>query len=208
MPKHLASVAALLSWFAGGVLLGLIEFFQLPQNPAISTALQLLPLLFLGGGIWFVISEYQRLRGGSDLRSTRLRYLMIFGWISVFGVNAGIASINNMSNVIFHAQIPYYFQGISSAQKVIALAGVFVLGLASVLSMPWDQVKPVRGTGSSDFWEKPLTNIGFIVLLIGVVLGLAQYWSIIIFAGFFLLLAGLMLYPVGRLTEKDIQAKE
>lgn len=208
MPKHLASVAALLSWFAGGVLLGLIEFLQLPQNPAASTALQLLPLLFLGGGIWFVISEYQRLGGGSDLTSTRLRYLMILGWTAVFGVNAGIASINNMSNVIFHAQIPYYFQGISSAQKVIALTGVFVLGFASVFAMRWDQAKSVKEKGSPDFWEKPLTNIGFIVLLLGVVLGLAQYWSIIIFAGFFLLLAGLMLYPVGRLTEKDIQAME
>lgn len=208
MPKHLASIAALLSWFAGGALLGLIEFFQLPKNPAISTALQLLPLLFLGGGTWFVISEYQRLGVGSDLTSTRLRYLMIFGWTAVFGVNAGIASINNMSNVIFHAQIPYYFQGISSAQKIIALTGVFVLGFVSMVAMRWDQAKSVRKTDSTDFWEKPLTNIGFIVLLLGVVLGLAQYWSIIVFAGFFLLLAGLMLYPIGRLTEKDIQAKE
>jgi hypothetical protein len=38
----------------------------------------------------------------------------------------------------------------------------------------------------------------------GVVLGLAQYWLIVVFAGFILLLPGIMLYPVGRLTENTI----
>jgi hypothetical protein len=37
------------------------------------------------------------------------------------------------------------------------------------------------------------------------VLGLAQYWPTVVFAGFILLLAGLMLYPVGRLIEKNIE---
>ena len=61
---------------------------------------------------------------------------------------------------------------------------------------------------SSDPWEKPLTNMGFIAVLLGVVLGLAQYWQPIVFAGFVLLLAGILLYPVGKLTEKNFGLPE
>ena len=45
---RLPNVIALLSWFAGGILLGLIEVIALPSDPVYSTLLQLLPLLFLG----------------------------------------------------------------------------------------------------------------------------------------------------------------
>jgi len=201
------SLIALFSWFGGGILLGLIEVISLPRDPNYSTALQLLPLLLLVGGIWFVISQCQRLEGRIDKTAHHLRGLMVVGWVALFGVNAGIASLNNMSTEIFHRQLPYYFQGVSLVQKIIALAGIFLLGTISILSMQEGQktanapVAPER----PDFWEKPLTNIGFISLLLGVVLGLAQYWSPIVFAGFFLLLGGVMLYPVGKLTERDIE---
>ena len=46
------------------------------------------------------------------------------------------------------------------------------------------------------------TTLGIISLLFGVVLGLAQYWQTVVFAGFTLLPAGLF-YPIGRLTEMD-----
>lgn len=132
------------------------------------------------------------------------------GWIAVFGINAGLASMNNFSIVIFQLrQLPYYFQGVSLAQKIIALAGIFVLGTASILasreklhnSAPAVQAR-------ADFWEKPLTNIGFIAILAGVVLGLAQYWPPVVYAGFFMLLAGAMMYLIGKWTERDIDALE
>jgi len=131
---------------------------------------------------------------------------MIAGWVAVFGLNAGIASLNNMSTQIFHRQLPYYFQGVSLAQKIIALSGIFILGAVSIVAMRVHAEPTKRPVEQhrADFWEKPLTNIGFIALLLGIVLGLAQYWSTVVFAGFFLLLAALMLYPVGRLTEKEI----
>jgi hypothetical protein len=204
---QLVSILAVLSWFVGGLLLGLIEIIKLPTNPVYSTLLQLLPLFLLVGGIWFVISQYQRLGRQSNASSGRLRKAMSLGWVAEFGVNAGIASLNNMSNAILHRQLPYYFQGVSIAEKIIALTGIFVLGTASVLAMRQHAETPKASAVQqpTDFWVKPLTNIGFIALLLGVVLGLAQYWSVVVFAGFFLLLAGVMLYPVGRLTEKDIE---
>jgi hypothetical protein len=203
---RLASIVALLLWFAGGILLGLIEIIKLPTDPLYSTLLQLLPLLLLAGGISFVISQYQKLGLNHDKASSRLRKIMIVGWFAVFGIDAGVASLNNMAVQIFHTQLPYYFQGVSLTQKIVALTGLFLLGLASGLSLWRHQEPPVQRSGRtpSDFWEKPLTNIGFIALALGVVLGLAQYWSTVIFAGFLLLIAGAMLYPVGRLTEKDI----
>lgn len=192
----------------GGVLLGLIEIVPLPTQPVYSTLLQLLPLAFLLGGLWFLISQYQELRIQSDERSVRLRGLMTAGWFAVFGVDAGVASINNMATTIFHTQLPYYYLGVSLAQKVIALTGIFVLGIVSVLVLEKQhRLGNVPGT-ASDFWENPLTNIGFTSLLLGVVFGLAQYWSTIVFAGFLLLLAGVLLYPVGRLTEKNIQVPD
>jgi hypothetical protein len=203
---RLVSVFAVLSWFAGGFLLGLIEIIKLPTDPGYSTLLQLLPLLLLVGGIWFVISQYQKLGTHTGPSSSRLRTAMSLGWIAVFGVNAGIASLNNMSTLIFHTQLPYYFQGISLLQKVISLAGIFVLGTASILGMcqRGKTQGPAAKQSPADFWARPLTNIGFIALLMGVVLGLAQYWLSVVFAGFILLLAGIMLYPVGRLTEKNV----
>ena len=130
---------------------------------------------------------------------------MAVGWFAVFGADAGVASLNNMATTIFHTQLPYYYNGVSLAQKIIALGGIFVLGIASFFASQRHQSDFNPVVNASDFWEKPLTNIGFIALLLGIVLGLAQYWSAIIFAGFILLLAGAMLYPVGRLTEKKIQ---
>jgi hypothetical protein len=204
---RLVSMLAVLSWFVGGLLLALIEIIKLPTNPVYSTLLQLLPLFLLVGGIWFVISQYQRLGRQSDGSSLRLRKTMSLGWVAEFGVNAGIASLNNMSNAIFHKQLPYYFQGVSLAEKIIALTGIFVLGAAAVFAMRQhaEAPRPTVVPQPADFWEKPLTNIGFIALLLGVVLGLAQYWSVVVFAGFLLLLAGVMLYPVGKFTEKDIE---
>jgi hypothetical protein len=203
---RLVPTLANLLWFAGGFLLGLIEIIKLPTDPAYSTLLQLLPLLLLVGGIWFVISQYQRLGTQTGSSSSRLRRAMNLGWIALFGVNAGVASLNNMSTVIFHTPLPYYFQGISLSQKIIALAGIFVLGTASILAtgLHGGSQREAAKQGRADFWERPLTNIGFIALLSGVVLGLAQYWLVVVFAGFVLLLAGVMLYPVGRLTEKNI----
>jgi hypothetical protein len=196
---------ALLSWFAGGILLGLIEVIALPSDPGYSTILQLLPLFFLAGGIWFIIREFQSVVGKSNQSSRRVRRVMSVGWVAVFGINAGVASINNMSFQIFHYQLPYYYQGISLAQKLIALAGIFVLGGASILAArhPFEATMTGRLNASSGFWEKPATNIGFTSLLLGVVLGLGLYWPSVVFAGFILLLTGLFLYPIGRLTEKE-----
>jgi hypothetical protein len=202
---RLVSVLAILSWFAGGFFLGFIEIIKLPTDPEYSTLLQLLPLLLLVGGTWFVIYQYQRLGTQTGSSSSKLRRAMSLGWIALFGVDAGVASLNNMSSVIFHTQLPYYFQGISLSQKVIALAGIFVLGTASIIATGQQRgSQTLSAKRAEDFWERPLTNIGFIALLMGVVLGLAQYWLIVVFAGFILLLAGIMLYPVGRLTEKSI----
>lgn len=204
------SLIGILSWFTGGVLLALVEIIQLPKDPLYSVLLQLLPLLFLAGGIWVVILQYQRLGMRLSQSASTLRKIMDGGWIAVFGINAGLASLNNFSIVIFQLkQLPYYFQGVSLAQKIIALAGIFVLGTTSLLasrekirdSAPVAQRRP-------DFWEKPLTNIGFIAVLAGVVLGLAQYWSPIVYTGFFILLAGAMMYLIGRWTETDIHAPE
>ncbi len=202
---RLAPVIALASWFAGGTLLGLIEILTLPSDPVYSTFLQLLPLLLLVVGLWFVISEYQKLRSEHGSASGHLKRAMDAGWFAVFAVDAGVASLNNMATEIFHGQLPYYYQGVSLAQKVITLAGIFLLGTASTVSFRKHEEssnKP-QSQESSDFWEKPLTNIGFIALLMEVVAGLAQYWLPVVFAGFTLLLAGIMLYPIGRLTEKN-----
>src|SRR5437870_3263367 len=80
--------------------------------------------------------------------------------------------------------------------------GGILLGLIEVITLPSDPTYSTLLQFSSDFWEKPLINIGFIALLLGLVLGLAQYWSPVVFAGFILLLTGAMLYPIGRITEK------
>lgn len=204
------SLIGIVSWFTGGVLLGLVEIIPLPKDPLYSVLLQLLPLLFLASGIWVVIVQYQKLGMRRSQSAGTLRKIMDGGWISVFGVNAGLASLNNFSIVIFQLkQFPYYFQGVSLAQKIVALTGIFVLGTTSVLanreklrnSAPMVQSR-------ADFWEKPLTNIGFIAILAGLVLGLAQYWSPVVYAGFFVLLAGAMMYLIGRWTEKDFDAPE
>jgi hypothetical protein len=130
---------------------------------------------------------------------------MILGWFALFGVDAGVASVNNMSIEIFRTSIPYYFYGVSLAQKLIALAGIFVLGGSAIRvsrrsPASQEQRSPEELTG---FWDKPVTGVGFITLLLGVVLGLAQYWSTLVFAGFILLIAGAFLYPIGKLTEKN-----
>ena len=204
---RLVPLIAILSWFLGGILLGLIEVITLPSDPTYSTLLQLLPLVFLLVGAWFIVSQYQMLRVQLDRTSSRLKTVMGVGWVAVFGVDAGVASLNNIATVIFHTQLPYYCQGVSFAQKIIALMGIFTLGTVSGLLLKKNRESPnkLRAQYSSDFWEKPLTNIGFIALLLGLVLGLAQYWSPIVFAGFILLLAGAMLYPIGRITEKKIE---
>src|SRR5438477_254930 len=201
---RLPNVIALLSWFAGGMLIGLIEVIALPSDPVYSTLLQLLPLLFLVGGIWFIVSQYQKLRALNDRTSSRIKTIMGIGWLAIFGVDAGVASLNNMATEIFNRQLPYYYQGVSLAQKTIALLGIFILGIVSSLSLRKHQEAQIKlpAHHPSDPWEKPLTNMGFIALLLGVVLGLAQYWQPVVFAGFVLLLAGL-LYPVGKLTEKN-----
>lgn len=198
-----AKVLALSSWFVGGVILGLIEIVTLPSDPNLSTLLQILPLFFLAGGIWFVIEQYRKLSETSTNPSRHLRRVMIVGWIAVFGVDAGVASIDNMSSQIFHMMLPYYYQGVSLAQKITALAGIFVLGEAAILATRTVDTVPRRAQRVSDFWEKPVTNIGFTSLLLGVVLGLGQYWSSVVFTGFILLLAGAFMYPIGLLTEKD-----
>ena len=202
---RLPNVIALLSWFAGGILLGLIEVIALPSDPVYSTLLQLLPLLFLVGGIWFIVSQYQKLRALNDRTSSRMKTIMGIGWLAIFGVDAGVASLNNMATEIFNRQLPYYYQGVSLAQKTIALLGIFILGIVSSLSMRRHREAQIKlpAHHPSDPWEKPLTNMGFIALLLGVLLGLAQYWQPVVFAGFVLLLAGLLLYPVGKLTEKN-----
>jgi len=204
---RLVPLIAILAWFLGGILLGLIEVITLPSDPTYSTLLQLLPLVFLLVGAWFIVSQYQMLRVQLDRTSSRLKTVMGVGWVAVFGVDAGVASLNNIATVIFHTQLPYYCQGVSFAQKIIALMGIFTLGAVSGLLLKKNRESPnkLRAQYSSDFWEKPLTNIGFIALLLGLVLGLAQYWSPIVFAGFILLLAGAMLYPIGRITEKKIE---
>jgi len=204
---RLVPLIAILAWFLGGILLGLIEVITLPSDPTYSTLLQLLPLVFLLVGAWFIVSQYQMLRVQLDRTSSRLKTVMGVGWVAVFGVDAGVASLNNIATVIFHTQLPYYYQGVSFAQKIIALMGIFTLGAVSGLLLKKNRESPnkLRAQYSSDFWEKPLTNIGFIALLLGLVLGLAQYWSPIVFAGFILLLAGAMLYPIGRITEKKIE---
>lgn len=204
---RLADLIALASWFMGGVLLGVIEVIALPSDPLYSTILQLLPLLFLVGGVWFIVSRYQKLSVRIDRTSNRLKTLMGVGWFAILGVDAGLASLNNIATEIFHSQLPYYYQGVSLAQKIIALAGVFTLGIMSGLSLrktPEPQVK-LPAPHPANPWETPMTNIGVIALLFGVVLGLAQYWQPVVFAGFILLLAGILLYPIGRLTEKGIR---
>ena len=123
---QLIASLALVSWFTGGVLLGLIEIITLPSDPIISTALQLLPLLLLIVGIWHILSKFQRVaRSNGD--SGRLKKAMIVGWIALFGVDAGVASVDDMSTQIFHTPIPHYFQGVGLAQKLTALTGIFIL---------------------------------------------------------------------------------
>lgn len=200
----LSEKIALASWFFGGFLLGLIEVIALPSDPNYSTALQLLPLFFLVGGLWFIVSQSQKLWSIRDGTSHSMRNVMLGAWIAFFGVDAGIASVNNIVADVFQQQLPYYYKGISLAQKIIALAGIFVLGMISGLTSQRQQppMKPAA-PHSANPWEKPLTNIGLITLLLGIVLGLAQFWSAIVFSGFLLLLAGVFLYPIGKLTEKE-----
>ena len=157
-----------------------------------------------------MILQYQQLGMRRSQSASSLRKVMDAGWIAVFGINAGLASLNNFSIVIFQLkQLPYYFQGVSLAQKIIALAGIFVLGTASVLASREEFLNSTPVVQRrADFWEKPLTNIGFIAILAGLVLGLAQYWSPIVYAGFFMLLAGAMMYLIGKWTERDIGAQE
>ena len=197
-------ILATASWFVGGTLLGIIELISLPADPNYSTLLQLLPLAFLLGGIWFIIAEFHKLTRSVQSQNDRLRKVMIIGWFTLFGVDAGIASVNNMSTEIFRTSIPYYFQGVSLVQKLIALVGIFILGGSAILvsRRPLDegQTQPEARTS---FWEKPVTGVGFVTLLVRVVFGLAQYWATVVFAGFILLLAGAFLYPIGRFTEKD-----
>jgi hypothetical protein len=202
--NKLASSLAVLSWFTGGILLGLIEIVTLPKDPTYSTLLQLLPLLFLAGGIWFIFSEYQTIGERTDRIASRLRMVMTIGWFAFFGIDAGVASINNISTQVFHVQLPYYYQGVSLAQKIIALAGIFVLGGTPILA--WRRLPSRKNLAPPiyrDFWEWPVTSLGFVALILGVVLGLAQYWYPIVFAGFILLVAGAMLLLVGTLTEKS-----
>ena len=155
-----------------------------------------------------MIHQYQRLRTSGDKVSGRLRYVMNAGWIAVFGVNAGIASLNNFARIIFNFQLPYYYQGVSLGVKIIALAGIFALGSASVVAQlrrPENRIaSPTRDV--EDFSDKPVIALGFIFLLLGVVFGLAQYWPIVVYSGFFLFLAGAMLYLVGRLNENNFDA--
>ena len=207
---NLTNTLGLLSWFVGGILLGLVEIISLPKDPNYSTLLQILPLLFLVGGIWFVFSQYQGIGGRTDTMATRLRMVMTIGWFALFGVDAGVASINNILTQVFHIQLPYYYQGVSLAQKIVAIAGVFVLGEASLLA--WQRIPESPGSLESpirrDFWERPVTSLGFVAMILGVVLGLAQYWYVVIFAGFILLVSGALLYLVGVLTERGLSASE
>ena len=207
---RLPNVIALLSWFAGGILLGLIEVIALPSDPVYSTLLQLLPLLFLGVGVWVIVSQHQNVRARNDRASKRMKTIMGVGWLAIFGVDAGVASLNNMATEIFHMQLPCYYQGISAAQKIITLIGIFLLGVMSSLSSRKHQESGIAlpSRHSLDPWERPLTDIGFIAVLLGVVLGLAQYWPPIVFTGFILLLAGILLYPIGKLTEKNFGSPE
>ena len=96
------------------------------------------------------------------------------------------------------------------AQKIIALMGIFILGTVSSLSLRKHQESGIAlpSRHSLDPWERPLTDIGFIAVLLGVVLGLAQYWPPIVFTGFILFLAGILLYPIGKLTEKNFGSPE
>lgn len=206
----LTDTLALLSWFFGGILLGLVEIISLPKDPNYSTLLQLLPLLFLVGGVSFIFSQYQMIGKRTDRMATRLRSVMTIGWFAVFGIDAGVASINNISTEVFHLQLPYYYQGVSLAQKIIALAGVFVLGGAALQAwrrLPRTPIGP-ESLARSDFWERPATNLGFVALILGIVLGLGQYWYGVVFSGFILLVAGAMLLLVGALTEKSLGTPE
>lgn len=202
---RLANTLAVLSWLIGGIILGFIELITLPKDPNYSTLLQLLPLLFLVGGIWFIFSQYQIIGKRTDPMATRLRIVMTIGWFAFFGVDAGVASINNIATEVFHVQLPYYYQGVSLVQKIIALAGVFVLGGAALLA--WRRLPGalcgLESTSHSDFSQRPVTSLGFVVLTLGVVLGLAQYWYQVVFAGFILMVGGAMLLVVGALTEKS-----
>lgn len=208
--NKLADTLAILSWFVGGALLGLIEIVALPTDPNYSTVLQLLPLLFLAGGIWFIFSNYQTTAGRNDRMAKRLRIVMMLGWIALLGVDAGVASINNITTQIFHTSLPFYYQGVSLTQKIIALAGVFGLGGASLLAwrrLPATPSDPER-QGGRDFWEQPVTSLGFVALSLGIVLGLAQYWYQVVFTGFIMTVAGAMLLLVGTLTEKSFGVSE
>ena len=204
---HLIASLAVVSWFIGGILLGLSEIITLPSDPISSTLLQLLPLLFLVGGVSYVLSKFQY-AASSKTDANRWRRMMTVGWIALFGVDAGVASLNNISTKIFHTSIPYYFQGVNLAQKLVALTGIFVLGLSSIVISRGETNSETRNEPYDGFRmgvrEKPITNFGFVALLLGVVLGLAQYWYSIVFGSFILLLAGAMLYPIGKLLEKDV----
>lgn len=206
----LTNTLALLSWLVGGILLGLVEVISLPKDPNYSTLIQLLPLLFLVAGIWFVFSQYQTIGKRTDRTAARLRLVMTVGWFAFFVIDAGVASINNIATEVFHTQVPYYYQGVSLAQKIIALAGVFVLGGAALLA--WHRLTRaptiVEQTAHADFWERPATNLGFVALILGVVLGLGQYWYGVVFSGFILLVAGALLLLVGTVTEKDSSKSE
>lgn len=152
------------------------------------------------------MSKFQQV-ADSKTDAGRLKNLMTAGWIALFGVDAGVASINNISTQIFHTPIPYYFQEISLTQKAVALTGIFILGFSTVVISRRGNDFGARNEPYNAFRlsvrEKPITNVGFVALLLGIVLGLAQYWYPIVFGSFILLLAGGMLYSIGRMIEKD-----
>ena len=146
-----------------------------------------------------MVYEYKRVRATRDEHSNLLRRAMDLGWVAVFGVNVGLASLNNFATVLFHSQLPYYFQGVSTAQKIIALAGIFVVGASSIIAELRLKEKPSQEP--ADLSDRPVTGLGFILTLLGLVLGLAQYWNIVVFLGFVLAVAGVLLYLAGKIAE-------
>jgi hypothetical protein len=78
--------------------------------------------------------------------------------------------------------------------------GGILLGLIEV--PPPEYGVKTNSQAHSDFWETPVTNIGFTSLLLGFVLGLAQYWSSVVFPGFTLLIARAFLLQIGIITKR------
>ncbi|OLB70062.1 hypothetical protein AUI06_07235 [archaeon 13_2_20CM_2_52_21] len=99
----LADTLGVISWFTGGILLGLVEIITPPKDPYYSTLLQLLPLLFLAGGIWFIFLQYQTIGGRTNRTATRLRIVMTIGWFAVFRDRRGSCKYQQHN----HAGYPY-----------------------------------------------------------------------------------------------------